>query len=171
MRYGTHTLHDLVARHGWTRGAEIGVYQGKTTFYLLDRRPELTLYAVDSWPPDAQWRPPPAPRRDMRKIGVEFARTAEAAGHWGGRLIVLHGPSVDMADRVEDGSLDFVFIDADHSKPAVLADIAAWAPKVRSGGAVLGHDVHLESVRDAVRQVYGDAYDTYPHDVWGVPKS
>ena len=171
MRYGTHTLHDLVERHCWTRGAEIGVYQGKTAFYLLDRRPDLTLYAVDSWPRDAQWRPPPAPPRDMRRIGVEFKRMAEEVGYWDGRLIVLHGPSVEMATHVDDGSLDFVFIDADHTTPAVLADIEAWAPKVRSGGMVLGHDVHLDSVRDAVRQVYGGAYETYPNDVWGVAKS
>ena len=170
MRWGTHTVHYLVGVYGWTRGAEIGVYQGKTSFYLMDACPDLTLYAVDSWPPDAQWCPPPAPKKDMRQIGKQFMRTAEGAGFWDGRLIVLHGPSVEMAKHVDDASLDFVFIDADHSTPSVLADIAAWAPKVKPGGKVLGHDIHLDTVKDAVRRVYGSGYKTYPHDVWGTVK-
>ena len=170
MRYGTHTLYDLITRNGWTRGAEIGVYQGKTTFYIMGMCSGLTLYAVDSWAPDAQWRPPPAPTRDLRKVGENFREAAKLLGHFAGRLIVLHGPSMEMATMVEDGSLDFVFIDADHSTLAVLADIEAWEPKVRPGGMVLGHDVHLASVREAVRQVYGVGYETYPHDVWGVVK-
>ena len=48
--------------------------------------------------------------------------------------------SVEAAPELEDGSLDFVFIDANHSYDAVKNDIIAWAPKVRSGGVLCGHD-------------------------------
>jgi len=39
--------------------------------------------------------------------------------------------------------LDFVYIDADHSYKSVKEDINAWAPKVREGGIVAGHDYYL----------------------------
>jgi 23S rRNA U2552 (ribose-2'-O)-methylase RlmE/FtsJ len=35
---------------------------------------------------------------------------------------------------------DFVFVDADHSKGAVLADILTWGPQVKAGGILAFHD-------------------------------
>jgi hypothetical protein len=48
--------------------------------------------------------------------------------------------SVKAAEQVPDGSLDWVFIDANHSYRSVLEDLDAWAPKVKSGGLISGHD-------------------------------
>jgi len=50
------------------------------------------------------------------------AATAEAAAGWG------------------PGHFDLVFVDAAHSEAAVAADLAAWAPLVRPGGVLAGHD-------------------------------
>ena len=55
-------------------------------------------------------------------------------------LRIIRKHSVVAAADVTDGSLDFVFIDADHTYPAVVADIAAWWPKVKPGGWIGGHD-------------------------------
>lgn len=52
-------------------------------------------------------------------------------------------PSIEAAATYADNSLDFVFIDADHSYEAVRADIIAWWPKVKSGGIISGHDYHM----------------------------
>ncbi len=44
---------------------------------------------------------------------------------------VLHKlPSLDASVLFADGSLDFVYIDAQHSYAEALQDIAAWYPKV-----------------------------------------
>lgn len=48
--------------------------------------------------------------------------------------------SVEAAKHYPDNSLDAVFIDADHTYEAVLADIQAWYPKVKVGGIITGHD-------------------------------
>lgn len=39
---------------------------------------------------------------------------------------------------------DLVFIDAEHSYEATSADIRAWAPLVRAGGWISGHDYGSE---------------------------
>ena len=36
------------------------------------------------------------------------------------------------ASQFEDDSVDFVFIDADHSYESVIKDINAWLPKVKT---------------------------------------
>ena len=48
--------------------------------------------------------------------------------------------SVEAASQFENGSVDFVFIDADHRYEAVVQDIQAWLPKLKSGGFIAGHD-------------------------------
>lgn len=49
-------------------------------------------------------------------------------------------PSLAGAKLFADGSLDWVFLDGDHDYPAVLDDIKAWLPKVKTGGVLAGHD-------------------------------
>jgi glycosyltransferase involved in cell wall biosynthesis len=58
--------------------------------------------------------------------------------------------STVAATEKADGSQDAVFLDGDHTTEAVLADIRAWVPKIRSGGYIAGHDFDRSSVRDAV---------------------
>ena len=48
--------------------------------------------------------------------------------------------SVEAAKRFTDESLDFVYLDADHSYEAVRDDIAAWWPKLKPGGLFAGDD-------------------------------
>lgn len=50
----------------------------------------------------------------------------------------------------KDGSLSFVFVDADHSYEAVKHDIQLWLPKVKKGGVLAGHDFPQEPVAKAV---------------------
>ena len=52
----------------------------------------------------------------------------------------MRARSVEAAKAITDGSLDFVFIDADHSYEGCKADIEAWLPKVKPRGFIGGHD-------------------------------
>lgn len=58
--------------------------------------------------------------------------------------------SVEAAELYDDESLQFVFIDGDHNRDAVAADIAAWRPKIAPEGCLAGHDVDREGVKWAV---------------------
>lgn len=112
-------------------GAEIGIFQGRMSLSLLKTRPDLTLYMVDNWLP-------------MPKYGVS-AEDQESNRLMAGRIagdrgVILHMDSADAAKEIPDGSLDFVFIDADHSYEGVRRDILAWRPKLKLGGLLSGHD-------------------------------
>ena len=48
--------------------------------------------------------------------------------------------SMDALADFKDESLDFVYIDANHSYKHVRKDIAGWIKKVRIGGIISGHD-------------------------------
>jgi len=56
------------------------------------------------------------------------------------RTLVLEGVSWEMEALILNKSVDIVFIDADHRYSSVVKDITAWAPKVKNGGILSGHD-------------------------------
>ena len=60
-----------------------------------------------------------------------------------GRVQVLREMSAPAAAHIEDNSLDFVYIDGDHTFDGVLADIKAYLPKVKTGGLIIGDDYTL----------------------------
>jgi len=161
-------LIDLAHRHVWQRGAEIGVLKGKTLFALLDAVPGLAMYGVDQWQKLAL-RPD-----ENAETYVDFAMTAirrsvlmKAAGY-GMRCTILHGDSVAMARAVPAQSLDFVFIDADHTEAGLERDIRAWVPKVLPGGMLLGHDAHWTSVRRVIDRLC-PGWQDHGETVWGLP--
>ena len=144
---------------GYRTGAEIGVAQGTYSKALLDGIPGLHLYAVDPW-------------RPYQRITQEIcddrkARYVEAVR--GYNVDVYAMPSVDASFLLDDGSLDFVYIDGDHRFDAVMLDLILWTPKVRPGGIVAGHD-YFHFYQSGVCH----AVDTYTaaHDIraWYVTK-
>lgn len=147
-------LATLIEEHGWTSGVELGVYEGETLFYLLERFPSLRMVGVD------QWERTPGPRQDRETGEASYAEKpmeeiaarvkARAAVDFKDRLTIIHGDSAQSSLWYKDGTFDFVFIDASHTTAAVLADIAAWRPKLRAGGALTGHDANWPSVRRAL---------------------
>lgn len=119
---------------GPVRGAEIGVWRGHMSAALL-ARPDLHLIMVDHWQA--------VPGHEAEGYGAEdqVRNKAMALSQTpADRRTVLHMDSVEAADIVADGTLDFVFIDANHAYENVAADIRAWLPKVRRGGVIGGHD-------------------------------
>lgn len=48
--------------------------------------------------------------------------------------------SENYAPKVENKSIDVVYIDGDHSYEAVLKDLESWYPKLKEGGFLCGHD-------------------------------
>lgn len=127
------TRNDLINRFELITGigAEVGVYKGEFAKEILLRY-KGNLLCVDRWGGDVVGLGP----QDWSSIFEEFLSNCVGFG----RTRTMIGPSVDMAKQLDDRSLDFVYIDADHQYEAVKSDIEAWFPKVRVGGIISGHD-------------------------------
>ena len=61
--------------------------------------------------------------------------------HIGGRL--LAPSSLDAAQNFTDGSLDMVFVDAEHDA-TVETDLLTWEKKIRPGRYIVGHDFNAD---------------------------
>ena len=128
------------------RGAEIGVDRGSLSGYLLRECPNVNLIMVDTWevfPADSDYAKSgdTVCQRTLNQRYQDWQAAMHATNDSADRRQILQMRSVEAAKLVSDGSLDFVFLDADHSYPGIKADIALWAPKIKPDGLLGGHDV------------------------------
>lgn len=144
-------IANIIDSFGLKNGAEIGVGTGPTTDFVLSRFPDLLWLAVDYWPAGLalHYGGELSAHQQKERRSIYMEKVVK----FGPRLTLLEKPSVDAAKEVEDGVLDLVFIDADHSYEACKSDIAAWRPKVRKGGWLMGHDYHKGNFPGVVRAV------------------
>jgi hypothetical protein len=119
---------------GFKHGAEIGVESGRFSEELCQQNPGVRLLCVDAWAAYQGYRE----HVTQAKVDGLFAAAQERLKSY--HVTFRRAFSVEAAAKVPDGSLDFCYIDANHSFPYVVADIAAWLPKVRKGGIISGHD-------------------------------
>ena len=159
-------LEFMVKRFGWTSGAELGLWEGRTIHHLLSTCPGLSMIGVDLWEPQPD------------NVGPEGYEGWDHAHHervcrdrcarFGDRARLIKGLTADAARTVDNASLDFVFIDADHSEEGCRRDIKAWLPKIKPTGYIAGHDINWPGVRTAVDDLL-PGYEIGPNVVWFRP--
>lgn len=165
-------VEGLIKKNGWRKGTELGVFRGDTFLHLLATCPDLSLVGIDLW------KPMPAKARLVggrsyadHDLEDYYERLKLRAQAYEGRACLVRMDTVEAAAMVPDRSLDFVWIDADHTYKGVKTDIAAWRPKIRPGGTMLGHDYNekdFPGVIKAVNEAFGPP-DLHPCHVWSVP--
>lgn len=157
----------LAKKHGWKVGVELGVWEGRTFLFVLEQCPDLTLYGVDIWQTQPDNKGPETwSNWDHNKYEQSVRKQAK---QFGGRAVVIKDWTVEAANRFMLESLDFIFVDADHSTEAVRADLEAWMPIVKDDGWILGHDINWPTVRTVVDE-FLPGYVIGPDNAWGRPK-
>lgn len=139
-------LANYFRNNNFNLGAEVGVLGGKYSKILCEANPYLKLYCVDSW------------GLGSNKYKKYYAKKYEEAKT---RLAdynvtLIRKLSLDALGDFDNESLDFVYIDANHSFDYVMKDIIEWTRKVRIDGIVAGHD-YINTNRAGVK----DAVDMY----------
>ena len=123
----------------------MGVWRGDLSAALLRYLRPKRLHLVDPWrfmpdKPKAIYGGREATSQaDMDAIYEQVLEHFEDERRQG-RAVVHRQTSVDAAPAIADGSLDWVYVDGDHTYDAVRNDLAAWAPKLKPGGLMTGDD-------------------------------
>lgn len=120
--------------------AEIGVWRG-THFKQLVKSPSVKVaIAVDAW--DARYLSSggslQVSQAECDTMFEKLRKYAEKTKR--PRIIIARGESVRVSESIRERTLDFIYVDADHTYPGVLRDLRAWFPKLRNGGIFAGHD-------------------------------
>ena len=149
--------------------AELGCFYGESTVEFS--RHVGTVYAIDPWPEDY------IGGDDCVAAGREYQETmaeVEAifdtmvADHPNIRKLKLRHEAAVL--EFEDASLDLVYCDTIHSEAATALAMDLWAPKIKPGGWMSGHDysdlfpgvrVAVDSRSNGSFQFWGDGNWAY----------
>jgi len=129
------TLLNLVRTHRPQVCVELGSWCGASAIAIANviREWNGVIICVDTWTGEAAgW----GTRAGVPVMLAECAANVVEAGV---------APSVRFlvsrtADAIWVGSIDFLFVDADHEYVSVKQDLAVWWPRLRSGGLLAGDD-------------------------------
>lgn len=137
---------------------EIGCYFGGSTIYLAEQivkhGKDIKIYAVDIF-------------KNMIDIGTKSIDGSIFPYFWSNvanrstkvqqliRPVMI--PSPVVANAFPDESVDFVYIDGDHSEQGIIKDLNAWYPKIKSTGWLGGHDYN-QKVQEQVHLICEDEW-------------
>ena len=137
MRYTRDRLGNLFALAGYTEGAEVGVRKGLFSRVLCKANPALRLYCVDPWMPYGGRKYTQEKQDHLFEVAQENLKPYN--------VTFIRKTSMEAAKDIKENSLDFVFIDGNHTFDFAMEDIIHWSQRVRSGGIVACHDFHYGS--------------------------
>lgn len=144
-------LIKLFNRRGYRIGAEVGVFTGGFSSFILSTIATSTLYSIDPWTGEGM-----SHEYDGDCL---YSEASAQLAEFGDRSIMIREYSDAASIMFDDASLDFVYIDANHRYEYIRADIDLWLPKVRGGGVLSGHDYSRKQrcgVIQAVDESFGD---------------
>ncbi len=169
----------FLKERGYKIGCEIGVFTAGHAAFILANTAVEKLYCVDSYI---------APMHIVTTITDGFDRrywqacwdtmyhyAVDKLSAFGKRAYFIRMSAAQAASMIADHSLDFIFIDGDHSYAGALSDCGNYYDKVRSGGMIAGDDYNIDDVGRAVRDFFGQkklVINVYPGQqrFWWVEK-
>lgn len=146
-------------------GIEIGVDEGVTSEYLLEKLPECKLYGIDPYMNYFDWS-------NVEVLGQDevMPKMLKRMERFGDKFTLIREKSDDAVSKFDDESLDFIFIDGIHTFDQVLKDCRNYWSKLKRGGLFCGHDyTNVAQVGDAVRvyaQEMNVSINRANQDIW-----
>jgi len=145
-------------------GVEVGVLTGKFSACLLSTWEGRMLHCVDAWKEytkeESYVDKNNVPQNQHEANYIEALRTLSPFAE---RHKIHRTLSIDASKTFRDGSLDFVYLDVQHHFESVVEDLNSWAPKVRRGGIISGHD-YLDGVLPSGQFEVKRAVDQWARD-------
>ena len=159
--FGRDGLAELFAELGFQAGVEIGVERGLYSEVLCRANPKLHLFCVDPWERYGSYRD----HVSQEKLDSFYADAEKRLSPYAATLVRRF--SMEEVKFHPHNSLDFVYIDGNHSFEYVVADVIEWEKRVRPGGILAGHD-YIRRNNDISHHVvqavsaYAECYKIHP---------
>lgn len=161
---GRHVYELATSVRRFTSFVELGAFLGQSTCHLAQlllerkraRNLAFELDVVDAWATSTRWVRDPASVSAIALHGGArnaWAAHMAATSSLGAVRSVTRAWATDAVGRFANQSVDFLYLDTEHTYEYTRAQLRAWGPAVR--GWVCGDDYCRPGVRRAVEEVFG----------------
>jgi hypothetical protein len=168
---------DIVNKFDNAIFVELGVYLGQSSIYLASKIKELNksikVYAIDKFIYSDTNGTHGTGNNSGKAFFLKYIENIEKY-QVRDYITPITSDTHFAHQYFEDVSIDFLFIDANHSYESVKKDLELWYPKVKYGGVISGHDYNSKDVKRAVDEYFkyfnqqvGESSDEY---VWFIKK-
>lgn len=119
---------------------EIGVSEGAFAKHLLHNCSSIQkYYLIDPWKHLLDWNKPA--NRSNSSFSASYKKTLKNTDFAKNKRVVLKGRTTEVLHKIPDNSLDFVYVDGDHTLRGITIDLIQAYPKVKEGGFIGGDDL------------------------------
>jgi predicted O-methyltransferase YrrM len=150
-------FYDFISSKNFLTLVEVGVWKGSSISYLASKNKNSKIFAVDLF--ENTYRYKKGYLRQEALTVYDTYNNQLLKTNTRDIITDIRDYSWDGATKFDDNSLDFVFIDADHSYESVKKDLEAWFPKMKKGSIFSGHD--YESYNDQCHPGVKQAVDEF----------
>jgi cephalosporin hydroxylase len=126
---------EMVKKYDNATFVEVGCFEGGSTVYMAElikrSGKNIKFYAVDLF---EKYKPVNG------QVAPSYKKFKKNTLQYKEYITVLKIDSLEASKLFGDKTIDFVFLDADHTYKRVKSDIKCWLPKVKDSGTLAGHD-------------------------------
>jgi hypothetical protein len=157
-KYRDHFFPLMIDSMGLKSGVEIGVDKAQFSLSILNKTKITDYYCIDTWQDNfgSNCRPGFFDE-DGNKRFLEAQKSLQSFID-NRRATMIRKTSIEAYMGFEDGSLDFCYIDGDHSLLGIIDDLRSWVPKIKIGGICGGHD-YKDGPRSGITDFFGKQLD------------
>ena len=120
-------------------GAELGVFKGRFSVALLNKTNPKLLYLIDPWYLGGtrwEWATGNKSTIDaLYNVLKRFEKYIES-----GSVKVCVDSDIDVLERIQPNSLDWVYIDSSHEYEHTKVELSLLCKKIKKGGIIAGDD-------------------------------
>lgn len=141
---------------------EIGTYMGESTMMIACTGLFSTTYVIDPHDGDEEFN------KEMKYTWDEVKEEYRINTRHFDNITLISDYSFNVINMFEDNSIDFIYIDANHSYEAVKRDLELYYPKLKPDGVIGGHDFNdrWPGIEKAVTEVVGKPTKVFEDDSW-----
>ena len=134
-----------------SKGAEIGIFEGAFSQYIIDIVKPSFFYLVDVFTGNTISGDKNGENMKEANLDIIYENLTNKFKD-NNSIKLFKGFSSNFYKSIPDDTLDFIYIDGEHSYQGVKLDINEARKKVKSGGIISGHDYtpRFQGVIDAV---------------------
>jgi hypothetical protein len=157
-RHRDHFFPRIIDALGFKIGVEVGVDKGEFSNLILERSKIESYYCIDSWMDNfgSNYRPDVYDKDGNKRYTEAYNNLKKYIDTK--RTCLMQMTSIEACRHFGLESIDYCYIDGDHSLEGIYTDIKAWLPKVRVGGILAGHD-YKDGPKSGINDFLGQQLD------------